>query len=696
MHAYDFTIDENHAADTDIALDPELLGKVFENLLASYNPETGKTARKSSGSFYTPREIVDYMVDEALRAVLEQVAPRDAVMALLADEGVEGLPADLKEKLATRIKTLKTLDPACGSGAFPMGLLNRMVELLERLEGETESTYHRKLHLICSCIYGVDIQPIAIQIAKLRFFISLLCDQSVDLSAPNAGLEQLPDLEYHLIIADSLMPLGRERDFLEANSFVRELNEERFQLQDRLDKSPTRKEKLVITKRLEEIWKEIEALYRSVGLGSPERYLSWRPENPNAKADYFDPEQMLKVKNFDIVIGNPPYVQIYKGIYPAEKYPYSEGRDRGKQNLYKLFVEVAYNHTAENGITCLIVQSSLMCDLSATATRELLLRKTRLRQIVEFPKNTEDAEVKVFKSVLTGTCILLFQKASPQNNTFLLSIHNTLGTIAHPSFTYLSQDAILEGKRNYEFPLLHSGEGKLFAKMRTAFPMFCSITVGQKQGNINTVHLGEILAPTMTSIEIGKGAYIHRYFYEKSNMYARETPMVYSLSEQNVANSVVLSQGITGTTDRWRIHACRVECKKRRILFLDSANITYLPSPRLACLSVGLLNSRLMDWVFRTTSTNNNVNFYELNTLPIPSREVLESPMADSLVALVERAEAGEDVQSTIDAVVYQLYGLTAEEIALVERAYQQSETSDNEASAIIDAMTVEDDDEEL
>lgn len=315
-----------------------------------------------------------------------------------------------------------------------------------------------------------------------------------------------------------------------------------------------------------------------------------------------------------------------------------------------------------------------MCDLSSTATRELLLRNTQLLQIIEFPKDTDDPEVKVFKSVLTGTCIALFLKRSPTDVPFALSIHNTLSSVSSPLFAHLTQSEVLKGGRNLEFPLLRQGEGALYTKMRTRFRPLSAILSGTRQGNINTIYLDDIQSDVPTSIFIGKGENIHRYHLDRNLMYGDDGRWVRSLADENQVGEVVVCQNITGTTDRYRIHACRAECKKTRIVFLDSANIAYLPSPSAALLAVGLLNSRLLDWTFRTTSTNNHVNLYELVALPIPSEAALASADGDALVALVKRAEAGEDVQAAIDDEVYRLYGLTAEEVALVERSFARGE----------------------
>lgn len=165
LSRYNFTIEENSPEEQQVALDPELLGKVFENLLGAYNPETRETARNQSGSFYTPREIVNYMVDESLISYLGNTA---FVRSLFSPEfSYDKTKEEEYKDVADKLKSIKILDPACGSGAFPMGLLNRMIDILGHISPE-ENTYDLKLSIIENCIYGGDIQSIAAQITKLR------------------------------------------------------------------------------------------------------------------------------------------------------------------------------------------------------------------------------------------------------------------------------------------------------------------------------------------------------------------------------------------------------------------------------------------------------------------------------------------------------------------------------------------------
>ncbi|WP_278997199.1 Eco57I restriction-modification methylase domain-containing protein, partial [Prevotella disiens] len=256
LSKYTFTVEENTPLDVDVALDPELLGKVFENLLAAYNPETKETVRKSTGSYYTPRPIVQYMVDESLIAYLKKQVDgvsEDTLRSLLRytdDDAANPLDRKQTRRLVDAIFRCKVLDPACGSGAFPMGMLQQMAHLLSRVDSDNsiweevvidnairyENTidtmsnkekaerqaerekvfalsvdypdYARKLYLIENCIYGVDLQSIAVQISRLRFFISLVCEQQpTDDATDNYGIHPLPNLEMKFVCANTLVKL---------------------------------------------------------------------------------------------------------------------------------------------------------------------------------------------------------------------------------------------------------------------------------------------------------------------------------------------------------------------------------------------------------------------------------------------------------------------------------------------------------
>lgn len=398
LKRYNFTVEENTPFDQEVSLDPELLGKVFENLLASYNPETQTTARKQTGSFYTPREIVQYMVDESLVAHLKRTVGdelEDQYRQLMRYTDEEVLLTDAQRKqIMQSLYHCKVLDPACGSGAFPMGMLQQMVHILNRIDPDNEMwkemmlnvaidetseayrtassderremiadiersfdesvnrpDYARKLYLIENCIYGVDIQPIAIQISKLRFFISLVVDQKAnDNPAENFGIRPLPNLEAKFVAANTLIGLDKKDSSLFDTPEILAKKEELKVAKHKIFGAKTVKTKRKYKDAVNRIRQEIAELLRSMGaIGESEAAVlaSWDMFDQNASSPFFDPEWMFDVKEgFDIVIANPPFVllqnsSISKTEQNILKYAYQVASY--KVDLYHLFIEKGYN-----------------------------------------------------------------------------------------------------------------------------------------------------------------------------------------------------------------------------------------------------------------------------------------------------------------------------------------------------------------
>jgi len=387
LKGYNFTIDENTPIDQEVALDPELLGRVFENLLASYNPETATTARKATGSYYTPREIVDYMVNESLFEYLKTKFPdiEEGKIRLLLSYSDE-IPEFIDERKLEIIKavdSIKILDPACGSGAFPMGILHKAVYVLQKLDSENKYWYElqyekaleaseeifrkgdkseredmlkeineafdesinypdyaRKLYLIENCIYGVDIQSIAIQISKLRFFISLVLDQKVDRTKENFGIKPLPNLETKFVAANTLIGLKGQKQLSFRNPDIEKKEKKLKELRHRYFTAKTRTEKLRLQTRDRKIREEIANLLIHDGWGEEtvREIASFNLFDQNASADWFDQEWMFGVREgFDIVIGNPPYGNIMD-------------KDINGKNLTKKFVEKNYLYSTTSDI----------------------------------------------------------------------------------------------------------------------------------------------------------------------------------------------------------------------------------------------------------------------------------------------------------------------------------------------------------
>jgi hypothetical protein len=489
LSGYNFTLTENTPLEQEVALDPELLGHVFENLLAAYNPETGIVARNATGSFYTPRVVVDWMVDQALLVYLGKALARAGSKTSVAASspsppsgergGVRGQPdaeARLRqllswedtqpefsraetEALIDAIDHLKALDPACGSGAFPMGLLQKLVHVLRKLDPENKGwrrrqeaaldsfdsatareearkaverafardndDYGRKLYLIENCLYGVDIQPIACQIAKLRFFIALICDQSIDPAEPNYGILPLPNLETKIVAANTLLGLQRGQLLLGSDR-VRQLEKQLQQVRHDYFTARRYKDKKTLRARDKELCAQLATALTQSGECSPydaKRLAEWNPYDTNTDAPFFDPAWMfgLPVSNdhdkgvFDIVIGNPPYVrqeQLRNVTVTA-----SDGQPRplkdalkdlyecytGTADLYVYFFERSLQLLRLGGMLSFITSNKYMRAAYGERLRTCLFYATHPRAILDF------GDAPVFTSI-AYPCILVTEK----------------------------------------------------------------------------------------------------------------------------------------------------------------------------------------------------------------------------------------------------------------------------------------------
>jgi adenine-specific DNA-methyltransferase len=466
---YHFTIEENTPIEQEVALDPELSGKVFENLLAAYNPETGATARKQTGSFYTPREIVDYMVDETLIAFLK---------GRLTTDNAEGMEKKLRrlvsweesghdfasretEALITAIDGMKALDPAVGSGAFPMGILHKLVFMLGKLDPRNEQweqrqiqrvrdaiataekiedaairersvkeldqqivgieasfkrnelDYGRKLYLIENCLYGVDIQPIAVQIAKMRFFISLIVDQRVDPDVTNLGVRPLPNLETKFVAANTLIGIEKPKQMPFRNPRIEEKEAELRKVREKHFNAKTPASKAKCREQDKKLRSEIAALLKSDGWGdmTAKQLAAWDPYDQNASAPFFDPEWMFGITaGFDVVIGNPPYVRI-QTLNQTDKIHatwikehYASAR-KGNYDLYVVFVERGLQLLESQGQLAYILPHKFFNAQYGQPLRELVAEGRHLRHVVHF------GHQQIFPGATNYVCLLFLAKA---------------------------------------------------------------------------------------------------------------------------------------------------------------------------------------------------------------------------------------------------------------------------------------------
>ena len=553
---YKFTLEENTALDIDVALDPELLGLTFENLLASYNQETREVARRETGSYYTPKHIVHFMVVESLkeyfRSKLLGTSKQevDDLMHYMFDpqEYKEDQPSTkIKKKCVEAINELKILDPAVGSGAFPMEILNTCVNLLDKLDPQNtiweqlqlenipeykllhqdkqttdkihdaqarkkakkilekkqkqieddfkknNSAYLRKLYLIRNSIFGVDIQPIACQLARLRFFISLAIEQDMGGdSADNYGINSLPNLETNFIAADALIypyekTQGDDRfDIFNLTPACEEKYTEVKNIRDSVFNVRSRPEKLELLKSERQTRKELRELirkelyssdndmsndrhskHRDILIQEADKILSWDFADQNLAAEWFDPSMVFtNAEDFDIVIANPPYIQLQKdGGKLGKKYDkqnYSSFTRSG--DIYTLFYERGIKLLRDKGILTFITSNKWMRTKYGAKLREFFVTETSPRFIIDLGGG-------VFESVTVDTNILLTIKSKDHSNGRTL-LGATIGKDQKKKLESLGD--VLEKGVN-KFPLPEKGEqwiitseleSKILAKVR--------------------------------------------------------------------------------------------------------------------------------------------------------------------------------------------------------------------------------------
>ena len=435
MASYNFTVDENDPDDAEVGVDPEMLGKIFESLLED---------NKAKGAFYTPKEIVRYMCKESLIAYLatqidksqserkEQKEKSDSpardkyIRAFVETHEMQPELEPYRDALDTALREVKICDPAIGSGAFPMGLLNELWRCREAIE-ETASRVELKKEIIENNIYGVDIEKGAIDIARLRFWLSIV----VDAEEP----EPLPNFDYKFMQGNSLIESFEGFDLSRISSRLRGGQSKSMQLVLGLDSHTSRqnlqrllREYFSVTDHKQKasmrqaINEEVKTLIRESIGGTPASLAKLEKMDCSANQDFFLWHTWFKdifdKDGFDIVIANPPYgakygeeeKRYYKTIYNTAKTIH--GKQKGSLDTYTLFIEHGYNLLRNGGSFAYIVPISLTSSDSLAGVHKLLLSNCDNIHISSYAVRP----VPVFERAVVNTSILMFQKTKTQCN----------------------------------------------------------------------------------------------------------------------------------------------------------------------------------------------------------------------------------------------------------------------------------------
>ena len=436
---YNFTIDENDPNDAEVGVDPEMLGKIFENLLED---------NKDKGAFYTPKEIVRYMCQESLIAYLETntSVAKDKIrqFVLSPEEGVADIPENKKPKLLTALEEVKICDPAIGSGAFPMGLLNELLHCREVLSGEHYDRAEIKKSIIQNNIYGVDIEKGAVDIARLRFWLSIV----VDGETPSP----LPNLDYKIMQGNSLIEsfmgvdlskLTYEKEYKKDKGEISLFDDEKNRLQKTVShllssyyscSDHDRKVKLqqeisdTITKQLEAQAYDptILAKLKDINLAENNKFFLWH----TWFSDVFNRGDGKD--GFDIVIGNPPYIKELgneKVFTPVINSSFGKKYHAGKMDYWYYFLHKSIESISKSGIISFITSRYWINSTGAKKIIKHVSEETSFLNIVDIGK------LKVFDNVVGHHMISILTKDTSRDTCKYFAISDDVKNIVKGIYT---------------------------------------------------------------------------------------------------------------------------------------------------------------------------------------------------------------------------------------------------------------------
>ena len=475
---YNFTIDENDPNDAEVGVDPEMLGKIFENLLED---------NKDKGAFYTPKEIVRYMCQESLIAYLETntsiAKEKIRQFVLIPDENVEEIPENKRSKLLEALKDVKICDPAIGSGAFPMGLLNELLNCREALEHLDVPRSEIKKSIIQNNIYGVDIEKGAVDIARLRFWLSIVVDEE------NAS--PLPNLDYKIMQGNSLIEsykgldlskLTYEKEGKKDSGEVELFDDEKKQMQKRLSiwlskyySCSDHDEKERIKQEIfETIYLQLKQLaysdailseLKTINFAENNQFFLWHTwfsdvfNRPNGKS------------GFDIVIGNPPYIKELgneKVFAPIINSFFGKKYHAGKMDYWYYFLHKAIELISGSGIISFITSRYWINSTGAKKIIKHVSEETKFINIVDIGK------LKVFDNVVGYHMISILTKDKSRDTCQYFAISDDVKNLENGIYTSQRLIKCNDLFVNNEIVL----ENRVFANITRTLGDICNISQG--------------------------------------------------------------------------------------------------------------------------------------------------------------------------------------------------------------------------
>ncbi len=718
LYAFNFTVTESTTLDIEVAVDPEMLGKIFEELV---------TGRHESGSYYTPKPIVSFMGQESMKGYLQSATQESESAITLYVEQREARQLRNPKTVLAALEAVKICDPACGSGAYLLGMLHELLDLQHALfvthQVDPKTSYETKLAIIQQNVYGVDLDPFAVNIARLRLWLSLIVEYDGVTPPP------LPNLDFKIEAGDSLTapaPKAVKADMFRQNQIQRYFALKANYLQAHGDR------KVMLKQQIGTLKKEI-AVWVHEDKQIPPHAFDWEVEF----AEVFTPMQaqatmkgqMVGIINqsdgqmglteqpkqggFDIVLANPPYIrqELIKELKPALKNGYSEVYV-GTADLFVYFYARAWQLLKPQGIMAFITSNKWMRTAYGEKLRAFFLEKTTLLWLIDFKGK------QIFNATV-DTNILICAKGTA-DNSHALQTGDDLPEVNNP-LTLMPQSRL--NKKG--FTLGNSEVQDLKAKIESrGVPLKnweVSISFGIKTGFneafiIETATKEQLCQQDPKSTEIIKpilrGRDIKRYGYEWAGLWlinshngikskgippinvVKDYPVIYEYLRQ-FESQLIKRQDKGEHWTNLRNCAYLEEFKLDKVIypeFVQKTSFCIEQKSHYLLDTAWLLVTKNTDVRYITSILNSNVMWFYLQflvvnlsdkafrmkkiyleVLPIPKISKTQQQPFITLVDQIltaKRANPKADTQameSKIDKLVYELYGLTAAEIALVE-----------------------------
>lgn len=686
LSRYNFTIDEGDTSDKEVGIDPEMLGKIFENLLEE---------NKDKGTFYTPQEIVQYMARESILAFLtndDDEKTLERLRTFVYDKNIDIFTYKKQQELLEKLTNIKICDPAVGSGAFPMGVLNELFALRKALE-DKKSDVQIKKDIVKNNIYGVDIEKGAVDIARLRFWLSIIVDEETGIEPP-----PLPNLDYKIMRGNSLIESYKGLDL---SAIGQEDNDLLFKAEQKtLDELHSKIEENYFPHTVEEkatiradIKRLVNEILKARGFAQDKSTVK-----ELSNLDLHDTDEfflwhtwfsdIFAEGGFDVIIGNPPYKFLSGKDNPVKKLQ-KEGQitkaeklqslldrytnshpmsSKGCKDFYKWFIDASFTFLKQNGALSLVTPNTYITLDRFLDIRTILLENNSTLLFV-------DLGFGIFEKPIVPSAIFIAKKGITHNKKNTISYCDLKGV---DKITLRSALSYLVKKYTKTFAIKDNNlclyktslASKLYLNFPTTIKTILSISEGEHSLKITERFTKSNQKPNLLRIIDDKK--ITKWGLAPIAFVPCDNCKKYSASLHSGSRCFLRKTGDS-------ILVAATKDKKLAVICQNAYVCHTINSSMSINFIISLLNSKLLTYLYQNGPFGQKdrimaqFRIYGLYTLPIPEITKADQKALSTLAQKILDAKASNPnadtsaLEAKIDAKVYKLYGLTKEEIATIE-----------------------------